>query len=321
MEDRSPPHAPSPERPLPAWTFSVLAHVGLLLLVVYAIERMPRGAADEPGRTAGIVLKRTSAEGNLYDGEADLAATNDSSADLISPDEVLAVLPSDTSAAESGADLPEMPTVGPGPTARGGQPNASEFTQGGGGRPGSTAGGGEAQVSIFGVAGTGNKFVYVFDRSSSMEGAPLAAAKRQLIDSINSLDSVHQFQIVFFNHDLRMFDITGGQRRIAFATDRNKQLAANFIGGITADGGTDRFAALKKAIELRPDVIFFLTDGDDGLLPSELAQLYRLNGAGATICTIEFGQGAVRHRGNFLTELAEHTRGQYGYIDTTRLAP
>jgi len=319
MEDSSPPHASPPDRRLPAWTFSVLLHLGTLLLVVYAVQQMPRGAADEPGRTAGIVLKRTSAEGDLYEGEADLAATSDSSTQQPSPDQVLAVLPSDTSAAESGADLPQVPAVGPGATAPGGgQPNASEFTSGGG-RPGSIAGGGEAQVSVFGVQGTGNKFVYVFDRSSSMEGAPLAAAKRQLIESINSLDSIHQFQIIFFNHKLHMFDATGGGRRIAFATDRNKQLAANFIGGITAEGGTDRPAALLKAVELQPDVVFFLTDADDPMRPSELAEVYQGNRAGATICTIEFGRGSLRHGDNFLTQLAHQTGGQFGYIDTTRL--
>ena len=64
-------------------------------------------------------------------------------------------------------------------------------------------------------------------------------------------------------------------RRIAFGTDRNKQLAANFVGGITADGGTDRFAALKAALAFRPDVIFFLTDADDPMSASELAEIDR----------------------------------------------
>ena len=142
------------------------------------------------------------------------------------------------------------------------------------GGPARRAGRGYAKVSVFGVEGTGNKFVYVFDRSSSMEGPPLAAAKRQLIESLQSLESVHQFHIIFFNHaDCRRSIITGGGRRIAFATDRNKQLAANFVGGITADGGTDRFTALKQALAFRPDVIFFLTDADDPMSASELADI------------------------------------------------
>ena len=106
---------------------------------------------------------------------------------------------------------------------------------------------------------------------------PLAAAKRQLIESLQSLESVHQFHIIFFNTQTQSFDITGGGRRIAFATDRNKQLAANFVGGITADGGTDRLAALREAIGFSPDVIFFLTDADDPMSASELAEIARAN--------------------------------------------
>jgi hypothetical protein len=129
------------------------------------------------------------------------------------------------------------------------------------------------KVSVFGVEGTGNKFVYVFDRSASMEGAPLAAAKRQLIASLKSLDTVHQFHIIFFNQRLKSMDITGGGRRIAFATDRNKQLATKFVGSVTADGGTDRFMALKRAIAFQPDVIFFLSDADDPMSSSEMAEI------------------------------------------------
>jgi len=213
-----------------------------------------------------------------------------------------------------------LPALGPGAaTAGGGPPDASQFTKSGG-RPGPPPGGSKVGVRVFGVEGVGTKFVYLFDRSSSMEGAPLAAAKQQLIQSLESLEGIHQFQIIFFNHQLRHFDLTGGGNRIAFATDRNKQLAARFVGGITADGGTDRLTALRAAVALRPDVIFFLTDAEDDMPASELADVARLNRrAGATICTIEFGRGPPRRAQNFLTELAQLTGGQYGYVDTTRL--
>ena len=46
--------------------------------------------------------------------------------------------------------------------------------------------------------------------------------------------------------------MSGGGRRIAFATDRNKKLAGDFVGGITADGGTDRYPALRAAIQMQP---------------------------------------------------------------------
>jgi uncharacterized protein with von Willebrand factor type A (vWA) domain len=174
---------------------------------------------------------------------------------------------------------------------------------------------------VFGVEGTGSKFVYVFDRSSSMEGPPLAAAKRQLIESLESLESVHQFHIIFFSTQTRSFDITGGGRRIAFATDRNKQLAANFVGGITADGGTDRLAALREAIGFSPDVIFFLTDADDPMSASELAEIARTNRRSrAAICVIEFGRRATPPGSNFLTQIARESGGQYGYVNAAALS-
>jgi hypothetical protein len=178
-----------------------------------------------------------------------------------------------------------------------------------------------AQVRVFGVEGQGNKFVYAFDRSSSMEGGPLRAAKRELIESLDSLKSIHQFHIIFFNHRLRAFDITGGGRRIAFATERNKQQAANFVDGIVADGGTDRFAALKAALGFAPDVVFFLSDADDPMPESELYDINRdAERAGAAICVIEFGRGPAPAGDNFLQQLARNSGGQYGYINASALS-
>ncbi|HEY3394844.1 MAG TPA: hypothetical protein VGK58_19215 [Lacipirellulaceae bacterium] len=177
-------------------------------------------------------------------------------------------------------------------------------------------------MKVFGVEGTGNKFVYVFDRSASMEGAPLANAKRQLIESLKSLDELHQFHIIFFNHRLQAFNASAGGRRIAFADDRNKLLAAGFVRRIKADGGTDRFAALKHALALNPDTIFFLSDADDPMSDREMATLAELNeNVGAAICVIEFGNGAVEPGRNFLTELARQSGGQYDYVDVAKLKP
>jgi hypothetical protein len=308
-----------PERFLPAWLFSIVFHFSTMLLLGLAVQQAPRGAADEPGRSAGIVLKRTSAEGDLYEGEEQQGDPQVATSDEAEPD-ILSALPSESAGANLGNDLPKLPMIGPDASAGSGQPDAGQFTSGGG-RRGSPTGGGDAQVSVFGVEGKGSKFVYLFDRSSSMEGPPLAAAKRQLIESLRSLESVHQFHIIFFNTKTRAFDITGGGRRIAFATDRNKQLAANFVGGITADGGTDRLVALREAIGFSPDVIFFLTDADDPMSASELAEIARTNRrSGSAICVIEFGRRAAPPGSNFLTELARGSGGKYGYVNAAALS-
>jgi hypothetical protein len=317
---RTPPHAATTSaRLLPAWAFSLLFHSCVVVLLGLAVQQTPRGTAEEPGRAAGIVLKRTSAEGDLYEGEKELAAENPQTQQT-DPAELLAALPSDTPAPTMGESSPQDPTAGAGATIAGGQPDAGAFTTGGGGRRGSPIGGGKARVSVFGVTGEGTKFVYLFDRSSSMEGAPLAAAKRQLLESLQSLDSVHQFHIIFFNTRTHAFDITGGGRRIAFASDRNKQLAANFVGGVTASGGTDRLVALREALAFAPDVVFFLTDADDPMPNSELEAVRRANRrAQAAICVIEFGRRTAPLPGNFLAHLASESGGQYGYVNTTSL--
>ena len=126
--------------------------------------------------------------------------------------------------------------------------------------------GGKARTSLFGLVGEGYKFVYVFDRSGSMGGSgrnSLKAVKAQLLESLKNLDTVHQFQLIFYNERPVIFNPSGTPNRLAFATQQNKQRAARFMETIKADGGTGHEEAIKLAIHMRPDVIFFLTDGDD----------------------------------------------------------
>jgi hypothetical protein len=324
MESPTPQPATTPEPRSPAWIISIVLHCSAFLALVVAIDRVPRGAMDLPIRSSGIVLERMSAEGDLSAGEDD-AAVPAVLPDTLQPPELIPSRDDEVVTAEAErAPAPQItPVAVTESTGAGAEPPGSQASGAAGGRPGSPDGDDRyAKVSVFGVEGTGNKFLYVFDRSSSMEGAPLAAAKRQLVESLNSLDTVHQFHIIFFNHRLRMFDVTSGGRRIAFASERNKKLAANFIGGMTADGGTDRFTALKQALAFRPDVIFFLTDADDPMSTSEMADLEQVySRSGTAICVIEFGRTPTAPQKNFLTELAGQSGGKYGYVNTAKLKP
>ena len=56
-----------------------------------------------------------------------------------------------------------------------------------------------AETQLYGITTRGSSFVYVFDRSLSMQGAALASAKRELLSSLGQLKSVQQFQIIFYN--------------------------------------------------------------------------------------------------------------------------
>jgi hypothetical protein len=327
MSQHGSPHLDAvTERFWPAWLFSLVFHSSAIVVMGLLIQAAPR-APEAPGNSTTMVLQTTSAEGDGADDDDDGGESPAPIAPQLRPDELLSVEPIEPPPVVVESQPPEMPLIQPpAPPPRAtaftgnGQTNATRFNAAGGSGRGTSGGRGTARVSVFGVQGEGKKFVYLFDRSASMEGTPLAAAKRQLIDSLGSLEDIHQFQIVFFNTRAHPFEVAEGGRRIAFATDRNKQLAARFVGGITADGGTDRITALKTALALAPDVIFFLTDADDPMSPGELSEIARDNRrATAAICTIEFGRRHSPSPGSFLAELARQSGGQYGYVNTATL--
>jgi hypothetical protein len=183
--------------------------------------------------------------------------------------------------------------------------------------------GGKARTSLFGLVGEGYKFAYVFDRSGSMggKGGALRAVKAELVRSLDLLDTVHQFQIVHYNEKPVLFNPSGTPGRLAFATDENKQRAANFLDSLTAGGGTDHEEALKLAIRLQPDVIFFMTDGDDPKLSGAQLEKLRHMAAGIIINAVEFGHGPKPSEASFLSQLAQQNGGGYAYVDLTKPRP
>ncbi len=181
---------------------------------------------------------------------------------------------------------------------------------------------GYARTGVFGAIGEGHKFVYVFDRSGSMDGhggAPLSAAKAELVNSLQQLGSTHQFQIIFYNDHPRVFNPTGTPGRLVFGTDQNKYLAQKFVGSITADGATQHVEALEMAVRMGPDVIFFLTDADEPRMTArQLAHVAQIN-KGSSINAIEFGFGPQSDPDNFLVTLARQNGGKHVYVDVSRL--
>jgi len=177
----------------------------------------------------------------------------------------------------------------------------------------------KTKTTFFGVEGSGSSFVYVVDRSDSMnayEAAPLRNAKRELLKSLESLDEYNQFQIVFYNASLS--PLSG---KMIFATDTNKRRATGFVRGMPGDGGTSHLPALKQALAMAPEVLFFLTDADDPRLT--LPQLddiqRRAELTRTTIHTIQFNVGPATNDGSWIRNLAVMNRGTYNYVDVTSI--
>jgi hypothetical protein len=277
------------------------------------------GVRGEPDRGVGIAVfdSRRAAPEYVYE-PAD--AVGESLPPLTAAAEAL---PAQLQAPEGGAPRLPMPgDAGPLAADTRGLPAADALTSDG--RPSRTVGG-QTTTGVFGVTGTGSRFVYVFDRSSSMEGyggRPLRAARQQLTSSLAGLDDTHQFQIVFYNDRTSVFNPNAPQPpRLMYGDEQTKRLAENFVNGIAGSGGTLHYDALRIALGMHPDVIFLLTDGaENPISPSQLQRLETMNQRiGASINTIEFGVGPGGRRYNFLVRLAEQNNGQYAYVDVTVL--
>ena len=310
-------------RALPAWLTSMVFHGLLLIVLVIGIRSIPRGVVTEPDRTTGIVLKRVTPQGEYYEGQdLDRSVATDAASATESGDSFQALPGDGESPLEADALLPE-PASGFGPAAR-----AIE----GGGRLGMKGGGdgiknidgGKVRTGVFGVTGIGNKFVYLFDRSGSMEGRPLEAAKQEITKSLQDLGKLNQFEIIFYNEFLDIFHPSQDAKfsgKLFFATDPNKSAAEKYLQRITASGATRHLDPLLKAISLNGDCIFFLTDGTQPRLDSsDLFRIRRRNKGRATINVIQFGS-EIEVGDNWLKKIARENGGEYLFFNTDRLSP
>jgi uncharacterized protein with von Willebrand factor type A (vWA) domain len=168
---------------------------------------------------------------------------------------------------------------------------ASGSGDGGEGSGGEGSGSGRGPglgAGFFGAKGAGKTFVYVVDMSGSMEGERFRRALAELIRSINKLSAEQSFYVIFFNDKMfPMFDPQPAKGLIP-ATTANKSRATRWIRNRKPSSTTDPKAALEKALGMKPQVIFLLTDGelDD---PAEVRHMIRReNKTNVVIHTIAF---------------------------------
>lgn len=305
----------------PAWLLSCLLHAGLLVglgLMIRAADH--RGGDLPPARGGGIVLAQDA------DGKAEYFDRESTAASGTGPSSAAEALPhADALPVDIPGGLPE-PAASPSGSESGlTLAGADGLTQGGTASGRGAPQGDQAHTSVFGAEGVGTKFVYVFDRSASMEGyqgRPLRAAKRELTASLSDLERVHQFQIVFYNDDTTVFNPSHPRPpRMLFGDKPTKRQAGDFLQGIIGTGGTKHVPALKLALGMRPDVVFFLTDAAESQLSqAQLADIRQANNrVGATIHAIEFGAGRQRSHKPLLQQLAKQNGGTYVYVNATRL--
>ena len=115
--------------------------------------------------------------------------------------------------------------------------------------------------------------VFIIDTSGSMEGASLAQARSALLQGLQELDAQDRFNILQFNSETSsLFDVS------VPATPANLQSAREYLGRLTANGGTEMAPALHAALaaDTVPGLlrqVVFITDGSVGNERELLAQI------------------------------------------------
>lgn len=318
-----------PERTGSALLMSVILHVILFTTLGLVLSQTPRGTDAAEDRPVGIALVHRLPDRDRYqeikeevqqqkDVATDMASSSAASsaappADLLPPLDLPGVLESMQSipAPVSGDGLAGQTVL-----------SGDAFSTGTGVQRANDSS--EATTMVFGVSGSGSRFVYVFDRSDSMNGyggKPLRAAKSELIRSLRTLTDRQSFQLIFYNDKPKPFQLSGVPDQLFSGEKSYVALAENYIRSISAYGGTEHESALKMALRMSPDVIFFLTDARiPRLSGSELREIKNLaDASGATIHTIEFGAEPAAPTDTFLRDLAAQNRGQYQYVDIRSL--
>src|SRR5271157_2642074 len=191
---------------------------------------------------------------------------------------------------------------------------------GGGGGWGGGSGGGLGRgigpgTEFFGAREHGQSFAYVIDCSGSMAlRNSLEVAKRKLLASLNQLPPDARFSVIFYNLKARVFTDPSGQQGLMPATTANKVRVQGQLRTVAPDGGTDHMVALRTALGLKPEVIFFLTDAF--FFNNKAAYEILGEAQGSRIQAVEFGRGTDLGT-QPLRRLATTTGGTYRYIDVT----
>jgi hypothetical protein len=169
-------------------------------------------------------------------------------------------------------------------------PPATEATTPGGNQLAMTQRPKNAKASALPGTQPVRKVVYVIDRSASMgPGGALERAAGVVGESIAALPVEAQFQIVFYNRQAELLP-TDHAVWLWPASAQGKASALELLRHWRAEGSTDHLRALRAALSLRPEVIYWLTDGAD-LTSVEIDSITRSNKWITAINTIGMGRG------------------------------
>jgi hypothetical protein len=174
---------------------------------------------------------------------------------------------------------------------------------------GAAGGGGGKGVGFFGTRARADSVIFIVDMSGSMEGHRFDRAVEELIHSLKLLQPAQKFFIFFYNGVTYPMLETRNAKLLP-ATTGNISKAVKWIKAFHAEGDTAPEDAIERALKLRPQVIYFLTDGEIPNTTRSTAQ--RFNTEHKTVIhtiAFEYEGGAEQLRG-----IAADSKGKYRFV-------
>ena len=303
----------------PGWLTSATVHAGLLTALALAT------IAAEPGTIVHAI--------KVAWGDAEL--TDDSLVEL--PQVItLADEPNDTSSAELAHDTVGAEALGGGASDSIDAPTASQADLGESVGPGigdelasalghggdipddaDPADGeaaeepirGKGYATFCGLEAKGYRFVFIVDSSGSMQGQRFSAACQELMTSIADLDEHQSFYVIFFNATEYPQAYPHVDNEMSPAGVASLERLTAWMRGVVPNGWTNPDGAIRRGLDLKPDAIFLLTDGEfnqGGALSVIRRHKFR-----AAIHTVAF---ASAEGAPMLQEIAARTGGSFRFV-------
>lgn len=123
-------------------------------------------------------------------------------------------------------------------------------------------------ASFYGASAEGNCFCFLIDGSGTLRGAPWEAARAELLKTLQSLSPKQRYYVIFYNQVVsRVPDRETAKPATApiYATRDHLLNTARWLQTLrvdTAPPGGNHTTVLQAALDLEPDAIFMLTDGE-----------------------------------------------------------
>ncbi len=118
-------------------------------------------------------------------------------------------------------------------------------------------------ASFFGAYAGGNRFVYVLDSSTSMRGSRWKLARNKLLESLRKLGKGQQFFVICFDAETTLlFDATTDKIEYQNADAATIKRVQRWLQSLELGHNTLPAEALKLALDMRPDAVFLLSDGE-----------------------------------------------------------